>query len=354
MTLLPKLPQMTNKVNIRGAGWLPDKAAQDQALKASGQDKIDTYDLVIQVATIVTSGIQGTIYNKPLPTIATGMQAAVDGDALLESRDSDALRKLSDKRNPLFDLFTACTGSASPITQAYLTSRRWKSITGGAVDTLGNLLSLSPATPTQNVPGAVMHGHATALTAMHIARIGYIANQHSAAKQVQDWCKLVETIKTIKLAVRAGQFVGSVVPLASMPTAIAASVIKTGVKLTMIGACFAAAAQLHWIAYNEQEAGSSTEMHPMSASPGGWPASVTPSSRTVSSSRSPSPPPMLQRAISLTKPTRTGPDAGPASAIVWEIFTKRGATRVLGAYDVAALVREPAGWMALGDKLMLI
>ena len=49
-----------------------------------------------------------------------------------------------------------------------------------------------------------------------------------------------------------------------------------------------------------------------------------------------------------------GPAAGPASRIFWEIFAKRGATRLLGACDVAALVREPAGWMALGDKLMLI
>jgi hypothetical protein len=27
---------------------------------------------------------------------------------------------------------------------------------------------------------------------------------------------------------------------------------------------------------------------------------------------------------------------------------------LLGKYDVAALIREPAGWMALADKLLLI
>ena len=50
----------------------------------------------------------------------------------------------------------------------------------------------------------------------------------------------------------------------------------------------------------------------------------------------------------------TGGSVGPASRIVWELFTKRGITRILGAYDIAAIVNEPAGWMAINDKLLLI
>jgi hypothetical protein len=40
---------------------------------------------------------------------------------------------------------------------------------------------------------------------------------------------------------------------------------------------------------------------------------------------------------------------------MWELFTRRSpALRVLGKYDVGALIKEPAGWMALADKLTLI
>jgi len=50
----------------------------------------------------------------------------------------------------------------------------------------------------------------------------------------------------------------------------------------------------------------------------------------------------------------TGGAVGPASRIVWELFVKRGMTRILGKYDVDALVSEPAGWHAISDKLLLI
>jgi hypothetical protein len=49
-----------------------------------------------------------------------------------------------------------------------------------------------------------------------------------------------------------------------------------------------------------------------------------------------------------------GQPQGPAGAIMYEIFTKRGFTRVFGKYDTAAIMREPSGWLALNDKLMLM
>ncbi|MGI4960046.1 MAG: hypothetical protein ACRYGI_20945 [Janthinobacterium lividum] len=311
---------------------------------------------------MLTSTIEGAYYDHPIKTISYGAQAGVDSAKLLEGKGGEALMKLSDKRNPLFDAYAIETGGRSPITQNYLTSCRWKKLGGSAFQTLGNLLSLAPPTAGVNIPGTIYHGQATGLTVMHMARIGYIANKYSEARQVQDWCKLVEAMKAIKLGVRGSQLVGSVVPLATMPTAIAAAVIKTGVKLTTTGACFAAAAQLHWIAYNEQVAVNSIEMQPIGAQPAsGTGASSSASTRsgattfrtalthqTTSSSRSVLPP------TRKVQSKRTRRDAGPASAIVWEIFTKRGATRVFGTYDVAAVVKEPAGWMALGDKLMLI
>lgn len=45
---------------------------------------------------------------------------------------------------------------------------------------------------------------------------------------------------------------------------------------------------------------------------------------------------------------------GPASAICFGIFRRRGATRFLGQYDVRALISEPRGWVPRRDKLLLI
>ena len=40
--------------------------------------------------------------------------------------------------------------------------------------------------------------------------------------------------------------------------------------------------------------------------------------------------------------------------MLYEIFARRGATRVFGKYDVDKIIKEPAGWMAVSDKLLLI
>ncbi len=360
---LPKLPQMPNRPAYQQLGFVPGKAEQQEALDASGQQQADTYDVVLQVSTIITAAFEG-VYGHPLRTIGYGEQAVVDGSKLSESVGEEALKKLSGKRNPLFAKFDAAPGVGSPVTQSYLTSRRWKKLGGSAFQALGNLLSLAPPTAGVNVAGTIYHGQATGLTAMHMARLGYIATQYAEARTVQEWCRLLEAVKATKLATRGVQLAGSVVPLASMPTAIAAAVVKTGVKLTYTGACFAAAAQIHWIAYNEQ--GHAAADAPPSLPPldlpsprlgGPWngsgvAASISPAASRSGSLRAPAPAPVPDRQAQARRVD--GPGAGPASKIFWEIFTKRGATRLFGAYDVAALVKEPAGWMALGDKLMLI
>ena len=45
---------------------------------------------------------------------------------------------------------------------------------------------------------------------------------------------------------------------------------------------------------------------------------------------------------------------GPASAVMFEIFRRRGATRFFGQYDVANIISETGGWFALRDKLLLM
>lgn len=51
---------------------------------------------------------------------------------------------------------------------------------------------------------------------------------------------------------------------------------------------------------------------------------------------------------------RSGGGVGPASAILTELFTKQTASRLLGAHETDALIKELAGWMAIEDKISLL
>jgi hypothetical protein len=371
---LPSLPQFNNRPYGSTVGWVPSQTLQREALSASGQGKADTYDMLIQVATIITSAVEGA-YDIPVKTIAYSAQAAVEAMKLREARGDDALVKLADRPNPLFASNGIIAGGPCPVTHQYFISRRRKKLAAAATQFFGTLSSLIPMSGHVNIPGTAYHGHASALTAMHLAKLGQLAATGAGRQDLQDWCKLIASVKSAKLAVRAGQLVGSIIPLGSMPSSIAAAVAKTGIKLTTVGACYAAAASIHWAAHVEQGWCVELQNMPAAGRAATQLASATgnPAGRSVPNFSRPLPQPQAggraaqgvpnfsrplpqgyQRPNVPAVPSKTGAVAGPASAIFWEVFTKRGATMALGSYDVAALVREPAGWLALADKLTLI
>lgn len=368
---LPKFDFTRNRVTPHrfSLPFMPDKDAQKQALKASGQGDLDLYDLLSEA---LTAGMAASGYGIEHAYKAVAYIPKVGLDGL---RTQDLHHKTSAKRNPLIP---EATGN-SPVTHNYLMARRMKKIGGNLLQGVASALSAAPPTAV-NIPGTIYHGHAVALTAVHMARIEYISRNyvksvHDNATVIRDWCALIRTMKTIKTAVRGTQLVGSVIPLASIPTSILSSVMKMGIKLTAQGACYAAAAQLQCLAYKEQGFG-------VIAQPSRNPPPVPPDSRaprrplgftpmpTIPENSVWPPPAATRRPPGFTPmptisensvwppqpapPQKTGPEAGPASSVIWEIFTKRGATRLLGKYDVSALIEEPAGWMALADKLLLI
>jgi len=320
------------------AGFAPDKAHQAQALKASGQGDLDLYDLLAEA---LAAGMAASGYGieHAFKAVASIPKIGLDGMKAHDMKEK-GVGKTSGKRNPLI---ADATGD-SPVTHNYLMSRRLKKIGGNLLQGVSSALSAAPPTAV-NIPGTIYHGQAVALTTVHIAKIEYISNkftraQHDNAQVIHDWCVLIRTMKSIKLAVRGTQLVGSIIPHASIPTSILSAVMKSGIKLTATGACYAAAAQLQALAFQEQGFGMKPARSPASSS---RQSSFRPTLPTISEEEAYSPAGRLQ-----------GPEAGPASSVIWEIFTKRGATRLLGKYDVAALIREPAGWMALADKLLLI
>lgn len=196
----------------------------------------------------------------------------------------------------------------NPITEKYKKTRGYKSKAGTAASVAGGIASVHTAGI--NVGDVVTHGNATATTSIHLLKIQAIAKRKRESKTIADWCSLISTVKGIKAAARGGQLVGGLIPGGSIPTSVAATVAKSGVKLRYTNVIYYTAAAIHWRAFQEQALGRSF---------GG-----------------------------------TGGSIGPGSEIFWEIFTKRGLTRLLGNYDIAGLVQEPAGWEALADKLLLI
>lgn len=206
--------------------------------------------------------------------------------------------------NPWFVWNGHGDGADNTNSREYLGSRRWKTIGGTAISTAGAVASVHTAGV--NVGAAVVHGNATASTAAHLLGLRALAKSYKQSRTIADWLDTVMHMKAMKATVRGGQLLGSVIPGASLPVNIAAAAEKAGIKITMTNVCFCTAADIHWRAYQEQVI------------------------------------------------SHGGGKIGPASRIYWEIFTRRGLTRIFGQYDIAGLIREPGGWLPLADKLLLI
>lgn len=199
----------------------------------------------------------------------------------------------------------------SPYTNQYLRNRHKKGIAGSAAGAAGAVASAWTAV---DVSGIAMHGNAVGSTLAHLARFAQMMKASKAGGTVAQWLELVIKMKSVKATARTAGLVGAAVPIpvVGITTGVLASIAATGAKLTYTKACLATSLELHWRARQEQF--------------------------------------MSGTALGLG----TGGSVGPASRIVWELFTRRGMTRILGKYDIDRLVNEPAGWYAINDKLMLI
>ena len=112
-------------------------------------------------------------------------------------------------------------------------------------------------------------------------------------------------------AIHAAKISKTPVPAFGLGVGIATTIAKLGIRLTLGKLVARTSMELHWRAYQEQ-------------------------------------------AISGFIGQSSQGAVGPASSMVREIFKRRGLTRIFGKYDSDRFIREPGGWMALNDKLMLI
>lgn len=194
---------------------------------------------------------------------------------------------------------------ASPKTRKYFSGRAWKTLGGGAVSLAGGLGSSVTMVDTG---GILKEGNAVITTTGHLLGIKAAGSRFKKSETVTRWVDAMIKAKAAKMGVRGAGLAGASIPIPAvgLTVNIATTVAKLGIKVTLGKLLTRTAMEVHWRAYQELVIG------------------------------------------------RSQKPCGPASAMFFEIFTKRGFTRIFGKYDTVALIREPGGWMALEDKLKLI
>lgn len=198
----------------------------------------------------------------------------------------------------------------SPGTRKYLTGRGFKNVGGSLLATVGEAAS---AVTVVDVVGIGQHGNASASTVTHMIKIRAVGSKFRRSETITCWADAIMKAKGAKVTVRGTGLAAASIPVPALGLAvgIGTTIAKLGIKLSLGKLVARTAMEIHWRAYQEQV---------ISGGIGGGSTGAV----------------------------------GPASAMFTEIFTRRGATRIFGKYDIDRFIREPGGWMALNDKLMLI
>jgi hypothetical protein len=285
---------------------MPGKSAHAKQVAEEIQRKLGSSDgetvvwAFVEGVAAVLDGVKQMPIVGPAANVSKMVVAAVKGSGADEMLD-----------NPYFIGNGHGEDDPSRRTAAYLTSRMGKGLAGSAASIAGAVGSVWTAV---DVAGIGMHANAVGTTAAHLGVLAEMYRKSRKGGTIAEWLELVVKMKSLKLTARTASLVGAAVPIpaAGITTGLIAAAVAMGAKLTLSKACVATSLELHWRAKQEQ----------------------------------------FMSGTVLGK--GTGGAVGPASRIVWELFKKRGVTRILGQYEVAGIISEPAGWMAINDKLLLI
>lgn len=217
--------------------------------------------------------------------------------------------------NPWF-VWNQLDQGASPATHSYLKRRGYTSVAATLAAAGGGIGSLVTFV---DIGALAQHSNASASTLSHLKMFLDIAKKHRESVTIQSWLEVIINMKQMKLAVRGGQL--SATTLATVPAlSVAMSIIgssvatcaRLGIQLKFTNVCRITAMDLHWRARQET-------------------------------------------AILEGQGADKSEDYGPARQILFELFKRHGVTGFIwGEYDVEKLIKEPAGWMAIADKLLII
>lgn len=252
-----------------------------------------------EVALIAVECVAKVMENSPLEVLVKSI---------------DALRKLTRAGsiayvpNPWFVFNRIGEGTASVATEAFLKRECLTAAATAGFQGVG--IAAHGATGGVDVAGVAVHGSAVGTSGAHAAKLLAISREgrYRDSKTIQDWLAFVIKMKAMRAALHVAAGTTALIPFASLPGKLATAVVGLGIKMTLTSACYHTAAAIHWRAYQE--------------------AVLT---RHLGGNSAP---------------------AGPAGRIFWEVFTRRGFTRVFGQDRIGELILEPAGWRALGAKLI--
>ena len=282
----------------------PLAKAQEQGKKKSA---IDTLKSVVFLSDIATAAINTAVGGYHLDAVGAGVDVLASFKSLLNKPELPP--------NPFLESDGQRSGRSSPETLRYLRARARKKVGGGIFGALG--LASSSHTAGINVHKLSTHVNALSTTTVHLIKLRHIMGERNddEDKAIVEWVNQVIRMKQMKMGRRVINTAVSSIPGAASAgdiDSIVTTIIGGGLTMEGVGTplhqgwqCYAAAAGLHWFAFQEHRA-------------------------------------TLRLSGSLA--TRT----------ICELFEQRGATRLFTAkYSPLDIIREPAGWLAIGDKLML-
>jgi len=200
----------------------------------------------------------------------------------------------------------------SPMTFEYMRNRSIKNVGAVAVSIGG--AAASGYTGGVNTLGMAKDVNAAGSTGAHLYKLSALLNnpQWAKSKTVHDWIALTITMKKHKLGSRAISAAGNASVFVAIPATLGNAFLKLHIKKSYGAIVGKTAQEIHWRAFQEQ-------------------------------------------GMDRVRGSGTGRGAvGPATAIVHELFERRGVTRILGRHKADEIIAEPAGWHAISDKLNLM
>ncbi len=210
--------------------------------------------------------------------------------------------------NPLFWL-NGFDEEDSPLVDAYIRQRTLKKY-GGAFFSIAGIAA-TPFTMGVNPTAISRHASSEAATLIHLYKLAALKKKFSQSDTATGWIDLVVKMKIMKAVSQGAQLAINSLPSSIASVGAVASVLGTGTSVatkiatkTMGGTCMMTSFHLHWRAYRELK--------------------ISPNGR------------------------------GPATLVIKELFSRRHYTLLGGSYDYKGMIKEPGGWYAINDKLLLL
>ncbi len=396
-------PSVNKPISKNVIPTLADKV-QAQADKKGTYDKKD--------APLAITDVVNTCLDVAFGSAAGGASSGYAGLAQTVAdsgqKSYKATKSVSAPPNPLFVGHGHSRGdlnAESPATLKYLERRRVKELGGNGFSIAGTVaVAASMGTLPVNALSIARQANTTGSTAAHLTKLKILAREIDAlgggaerGVTLSELVREVIKVKAHKSGIEGAKLVtGSIPVLGEIVTASvnagingATSAAKTFDKAYHAKNCAKLALEIHWRAYQEQFS-AFCRMHKLD------PADFFAREDYLARKRPPrltgmglkkaneklreaDRPPRLtgmglaaaREALEAHDPPKSRlpsrefdrvvhdarqsfyfhRDAGPATSLVTELYTRRSALAVLGKYDIAALIMEPGGWVALTDKI---